>query len=90
MRQQISSVRERGHLVTAGLTVRDTRAVTVPVRDAAGNAIAALTVIGTSARLSDGRIGRVIDTLHEGSLQASQAIWRNGALPAGMAPDRPI
>lgn len=80
MHQQIGSVRERGHLVCEGLTVKDTRAVTVPIRDAAGNSVAAISVIGTRSRLTDARLTHVIEALSVGSKEASEAIWRNAAL----------
>ncbi|MBJ7576804.1 IclR family transcriptional regulator [Devosia sp. MC532] len=82
LRHQIASVRERGHLVSEGLTVRDTRAITAPVRDMAGNAIAAISVIGTRSRLDDGRLPHIIDALNAGSREASEAIWRNAAMQA--------
>jgi DNA-binding IclR family transcriptional regulator len=80
LRQQIASVRLRGHLVSDGLTVRDTMAITAPVRDGAGNAIAAISVIGTRSRLSEGRLPRIIEALNTGSQAASEAIWKNAAM----------
>lgn len=77
--QKIGSVRLRGHLVSGGITVRNTRAVTVPVRDAGGNAVAAISVIGTQERLRDARLDHVVSALNAASEETSRAIWQNAA-----------
>lgn len=79
---EIASTRAQGYLVCDGLTVRDTKSVTVPIFDAGGHAIAALSAITTNARLRDSRLASMVSTLNACSRSTSEALIRHAATRA--------
>jgi len=79
---EIALTRSLGYLVSDGLTVRDTKSVTVPIFDAGGHAIAALSAIATKTRLKDDRIEGVVAALNICSRATSDALVRHAATRA--------
>lgn len=76
---EIAQTRVQGYLVSDGLTVRDTKSVTVPIFDAGGHAIAALSAITSNTRLSSERLGSVVAALNTCSRTTSEALVRHAA-----------
>lgn len=76
---EVAQTRALGYLVSDGLTVRDTKSVTVPIFDAGGHAIAALSAITTTARLHGDRLGNVVAALSTCSRTTSEALVRHAA-----------
>lgn len=76
---EMKLARSQGYLVSDGLTVRDTKTVTVPVFNAGGHAIAALSAIATTARLHEDRLAGVAAALTACSRTTSEALLRHRA-----------
>lgn len=62
---EVRSARQRGYAYAPNGIVRGTRAVAVPVLDAAGSAIAAISIAGMANRLSAARIPVIVALLRE-------------------------
>jgi DNA-binding IclR family transcriptional regulator len=62
--EEIDYARARGYLCSEGLTVSNTRALIVPVFDAGGRPVAALSAISTRSRFPNSRFQNVVRTLN--------------------------
>lgn len=79
---EIALARIQGYLVCDGLTVRDTKSVTVPIFDAGGHAIAALSAITAKDRLGSERLANVVSALTICSRATSEALVLHAATRA--------
>ncbi|WP_162247337.1 IclR family transcriptional regulator [Devosia sp. Root635] len=76
---EVAQTRLQGYLVSDGLTVRDTKSVTVPIFDAGGHAIAALSAITAANRLHEERLASVVSALSTCARATSGALVRHVA-----------
>lgn len=79
---EMALARSQGYLVCDGLTVRDTKSITVPIFDAGGHAIAAVSAITTNARLHQDRLANVVSALTACSRATSEALHRHATTQA--------
>lgn len=78
LRRQLDAIRVAGYAVTAGELEIGFTAVAVPVRDAGGNVVAALSVGGPSSRLEGDALERVIQFTRRAGEQVSRRLGFRG------------
>lgn len=74
IRQRVQRARERGYAYADAGVMQGTRALAVPVRDANGEVVAAITVAAMADRLSESTVPRVLETLQERSCLVTQRL----------------
>lgn len=77
--EALGRIRREGWTVSEGELDLDKCSVAAPVMDAAGEAVAALSVVGPSERLADGARGRVRDAVVDAAHRLSITLGHRGA-----------
>ncbi|EUB99185.1 transcriptional regulator, IclR family [Rhizobium sp. CF080] len=75
--EYLKATKAKGYGICEGLTVRETLALTVPVFDAGGVPVAALSAITARRRMPDHRLGEVVRVLSRSAKEISNALLRS-------------
>lgn len=75
--EYLKTTRAKGYGICDGLTVRETLALTVPVFDAGGMPVAALSAITSRHRMPEHRLNEVVRVLNRSAKEISGALLRN-------------
>lgn len=70
--REIRQVREAGYAVSVGERTSGTAAIAVPIRDATGQVVAALSISAPAGRLTEREVDHYLRALHERALEASR------------------
>jgi DNA-binding IclR family transcriptional regulator len=79
---EIESIRMQGHAVSVGERAPDTAAVAVPIVDAEGEVVAALSASAPATRLSGDRVPKVLQALRRQAAAISKGLGFPGVLKA--------
>ncbi len=82
LRQQLIHIRAQGYAITSNDLDEGATSVAAPIRDHAGQVVAAISVAGPSQRFSEERIGTVLRLVLDGAAQVSANLGYRPARPA--------
>jgi DNA-binding IclR family transcriptional regulator len=70
--QELRKVREQGYALSMGERAADTAAIAVPVLDAGGNVVAALSISTPATRMTEAQAGTFLRALQQQAREASR------------------